>query len=80
MIHYIVFSSIALVFILIITIFAFSDLCGKYEENKEFIQYLIVKYNELKTHCDWLEQRVKWHKVELDKLEQEKGSDDETAF
>ena len=59
------------------------ELSEENKRNRERIDYLVVKYEEidkLKAHCDWLEQRVKWHRVELDKLQENKGSDDETTF
>ncbi len=71
---------IVFIFALIILTRASLSLKDKCDKNKEFIEYLIVKYGELKTHCDRLERRVKCHRLELDRLEREKGSDDETAF
>ena len=75
--YFLIFSAIVFISILIALIFVISDLYSRCKENKEFIEYLIVKCNELKTHCDWTEQRIKWHRVELDKLQGNKGSDDE---
>jgi hypothetical protein len=79
--YFLIFSAIAFISVLIALIFVISDIYSRCKENKEFIQHLIVKCGEidrLETHCDWLERRVKCHRLELDRLEREKGTDDET--